>query len=42
VKVNLLMSLLQNVATVLLAICYAPQIWKIHKEKNVEGMALWF
>ncbi|MCY9308810.1 PQ-loop repeat-containing protein [Bacillus inaquosorum] len=39
---DFLIALLPNIATVLLAICYAPQIWKTAKTKNVEGMAIWF
>lgn len=40
--IDFLLAVLPNVATVLLAICYFPQIWQNYKIKNVEGMAVWF
>lgn len=29
-------------ASILITIAYIPQIWKSHRTKNVEGIALWF
>lgn len=40
--IDTLMMILPNIATILLVICYLPQLIKTHKTKNVEGMAVWF